>query len=59
MCYSTKVFSPLITALELAKMPRKVVLVDSKDDPEVKKNVPRQSKGRTLSRFFEELSQLH
>ncbi|KAH0516255.1 Origin recognition complex subunit 2 [Microtus ochrogaster] len=33
-----------IQALELAKTPRKVVAVDSKNDPEVKKNVPRQSK---------------
>lgn len=59
MCYSTKVFSPLITALELAKAPRKNVPIDSKNDPEIMKNVSQQSKGKTLSHFFEELSQLH
>ncbi|XP_057614419.1 origin recognition complex subunit 2 [Chionomys nivalis] len=36
-------------ALELAKMPRKIVPIDSKNDPEIMKNVPRQSKGRSAS----------
>ncbi|XP_038171281.1 origin recognition complex subunit 2 [Arvicola amphibius] len=36
-------------ALELAKTPRKIVPIDSKNDPEIMKNVPQQSKGHSAS----------
>ncbi|CAO2615932.1 Origin recognition complex subunit 2 [Lemmus lemmus] len=36
-------------ALELAKAPRKIVPIDSKNDPEIMKNIPQQSKGHSTS----------